>query len=428
MDMNIIINTLKQEIAPALGCTEPIAVALAAAAAKNAVGGELLSIQVGVSPNIYKNGMNVGIPGTDKVGLYISAALGAVAGKPEYKLEVLKDVNEDYNTIANKLVADKKVKIDIEREEGNFYICCKVTTDKGTGKAVIRNKHTNIVLVEANGEVKYENSTEEDAVQFEADKLKKFTLPQIIKEIQNIDSEKLKFLLDGVKMNYDVAYEGLNNEYGMQIGRTIKKSIEKGLLGDDIYQNAVMMTAAAVDARMAGCFMPVMSSAGSGDHGITVIIPIAVAAEKLKVTEDKLLKALAIGHITNIYIKQFTGRLSSMCGCCISAAVGTGIGVCYLLGGNEKELEYTVNNMVGDTSGVICDGAKAGCSIKISTAVGAAIKAALLAMNGIRVPSDNGIVGDSMDESIRNLGRISLETLYQTDTSVLGVMVEKNMK
>ncbi|WDC85357.1 L-serine ammonia-lyase, iron-sulfur-dependent, subunit alpha [Caloramator sp. mosi_1] len=418
-------NVLKQEVVLALGCTEPVAVALASASAYSVVKGEIDNINVIVSSNIFKNAFAVGIPGTKNVGLHIAAALGAVGGDCKLKLEVLKNINLNHEKQAKKIVEEGRVRIDVDDSKAPFYIRVEVYTNNGLGVCEIREKHSNIVYLEANGRVLYENrevALSNSKVEYD---LKNYRLLDLIKCIEEMEYDELEFLLEGAEVNIEIAEEGLKNSYGMEIGKRYRKMIEEGILSNDIQNNIIMMTAAASDARMAGCFMPVMSSAGSGNHGITAIIPVAVCSKLLNKDKITLVKALAISHITTIYIKQFTGRLSSVCGCGVAAGVGAACGICYLLGGKEKEFEYTIKNMVGDISGVVCDGAKPGCAIKLSTAAAAAYKAALLANRGVYVPCGNGIVGCDIEATIRNLGVFTIEGMKNVDRTIINIMLKK---
>jgi len=419
-------DILKQEVVLALGCTEPVAVALASASAYSLVNGEINKINVIVSSNIFKNAFAVGIPGTKNVGLHIAAALGAVGGDSRLKLQVLRNVNSNHEKIAKKLVEENRVHIDVDDSKARFYIRVEVETNNGLGVCEIVDKHSNIVYLEVNGRVIFENrEVAVDNSKREYD-IRKYKLMDLINEILNMEFNELEFLLEGAEVNFKIAQEGLNNSYGMEIGKRYKKMIEEGVLSDDVQNNIIMMTAAASDARMAGCFMPVMSSAGSGNHGITAIIPVAVCAKYLNKDVSELVKALAISHITTIYIKQFTGRLSSVCGCGVAAGVGAACGICYLLEGRDKEFENTIKNMVGDITGMVCDGAKPGCAIKLSTAAAAAYKAAMLAVRGVSVPCGNGIVGCDIEVTIRNLGIFSREGMKNADKTIIDIMLKRD--
>lgn len=427
LDKNLIINILKNEVVPALGCTEPVAVSLCAARAYGAVGGEIEKINVRVSPNIYKNGMSVGIPGISMVGLHVAAAIGAFGGNADLKLEVLSEVKEADVLLCEGFLKKSKVNVEVEYSMGNFYIYCEVITSKGYGKCKILNTHGNIVFVEANNKVLYEKDDKVVFSKSESEKLKDYHLIDIIDEIKTMTGKDIEFLLEGARMNMRIAETGLKEKCGMEIGRSMKRCIDSGIYTDDMYHNVVMMTAAGSDARMSGYFLPVMSSAGSGNNGLTAIIPVVVVAKRMGISDEELARALAISHITTIYIKLYTGRLSSMCSCGVAASTGAAVGICYLLKGGKKEIEYTIKNMVGDVSGIICDGAKAGCALKLSTAAGSALKSALLAMDNIVIPYDNGIVGVTVEDTIKNLGRISSDGMNITDKVILDIMVEKNI-
>jgi L-cysteine desulfidase len=427
MDKNIIIDILKRELVPALGCTEPVAVALCAASAYSAINGEIEKLVVKVSANIFKNGMSVGIPGIDMVGLKVAAALGAFGGNPELKLEVLSEVKKEEVERTEEFLKSGNISVEIENDMGNFYISCEVHTSNGKGVCIIINSHSNIVYIEKNGTVLFKKDEKVVFLKSQSDKLVEYKLMDLLAEINNMTFEELSFMLDGAKMNMKMAEVGLAESCGMEIGRTIKKSMESGLLSNDLYHNVVMMTAAGSDARMSGYFLPVMSSAGSGNHGLTAIIPVAVTANWLKAKDEKLCKALAMSHMTTIFVKLFTGRLSTMCGCGVAASTGASVGICYLLGGGKTEMENAIQNMIGDVSGIICDGAKAGCALKLSTAAGAALKAAILSTNNCVIPSDNGIVGATVEDTIKNLGRVSVEGMESTEKIILDIMLKKNM-
>lgn len=431
MNKNMIINILKNEVVPALGCTEPVSVALCAARAYKVVLGNIEKIVVRVSPNIYKNGMSVGIPGIEMVGLHVAAALGAIGGNPDLGLQVLSEIKSKDVINCKKFLKESKVSVDVEYEMGNFYISCDIFTSIGKGRCIIKNSHSNIIYFETNGKVLYDKGEGDDAIAVTgislSEKLKDYKLLDIIDEIVNMNLDDIGFMLNGATMNMKMAEVGLNEKCGMQIGKTMKMNIESGIYSDDMYHNVVMMTAAGSDARMSGYFLPVMSSAGSGNQGLTAIIPVVVVGNRIQASDETLCRALAISHITTAYIKQYTGRLSAMCGCGIAAATGAAVGICYLLNGGEKEIEYTIKNMVGDVSGIICDGAKAGCALKLSTAAGAALKCALLAINKCVVPYDNGIVGITIEDTIKNLGRVSNEGMNITDRVILDIMAQKNI-
>ncbi|MFA6669737.1 MAG: L-serine ammonia-lyase, iron-sulfur-dependent, subunit alpha, partial [Bacillota bacterium] len=375
-----IIEILHREVVPALGCTEPAAVALAVANARRAVGGEPKKISVKVSSNIYKNGVAVGIPGIDRVGIDVAAALGAVAGQADRGLEVLESVDKVGADTAIGLVDRKAVKVEVLDRPG-VYVDCRLETDSGTGRCVIEDGHTIIVLVEANGKtiLKRDGNKKNSGNELRA-WLQTMRIAQLVDLIRGIPYEKISFMLDGRDMNLAVAAKGLKEKTGMGVGYSMYNSIKKGVLSNDLHNYAAALTAAGADVRMAGVKMAGMSSAGSGNHGITAILPVTAVAERIKATEEELARALALSHIVTIYIKSYTGKLSALCGCAVAAAIGASCGIAFLYGADNRQIEGAIKNMVANITGMICDGGKVGCALKLSTAAYAALQSAILAL------------------------------------------------
>jgi L-cysteine desulfidase len=421
-----VIEILKKEVVPALGCTEPVAVALAAANAVKAARGQPQRIKVKVSSNIYKNGMAVGIPGVDRVGIDIAAALGAVGGSPDRGLEVLENIDHPATVLALDLVDTDKIEVQV-LDRGGVYIDCSVVTDAGTGRCIIEDAHTNIVLIEANGKVLQTgnglsgNRKGQDELVLWLQGKKISELADMIREIPY---EDISFMLKGRDMNLAVAQKGLEEKIGMGVGYNIYRSIKKGIVSDDLSSYASALTAAGADVRMAGLKMPVMSSAGSGNHGLTAILPVVAVAEKNGTDDENLARALALSHLITVYIKSFTGKLSALCGCAVAAAIGASTGIALLLGAANKHIEGAIKNMVANVTGMICDGGKVGCALKLSTAASAALQSAMLAIDGVVVPCDNGIIHCSVEKTIRNLGKVSYPGMLETDKAILEVMIE----
>jgi len=423
-DCRRFIELLKTEVVPALGCTEPIAVALATSRGIQALDKGAENIDVFVSGNILKNGMGVGIPGTGMTGLDIAAALGAIGGNPDAELEVLKDITKEDVNEAVKMVEDGKVTIIHKNVPDKLYIEVICKTKEEYSKVVIKQKHTNIVLIERNGKTIFkDNSSEEDVVTITEDRYFE-TIDNIHEFAHDVELDDIKFLLESVKLNKNVAKEGLEGDYGLKVGKTIAENVKKGVLSDDIQSYAMSITAAASDARMAGCMCPVMSNSGSGNQGITVTLPIVAVAEKLKSSEEKLLRALAIGHLTAIHIKKYLGRLSALCGATV-AATGASAGITYLLGGSCTHAKYAIKNMIGNVAGMICDGAKIGCALKVSTCTSAAVQSALLAVSNTVITEKEGIIDKDIEKTIKNLGMIATQGMNQTDNVILDIMVSK---
>lgn len=422
---DLILNVLKREVKPALGCTEPIAVALAAATARSQVEGKIESIAVKVSPNIYKNGMAVGIPGVNRAGIDVAAALGAIAGNPHLKLEVLSEVTPEKVEQALELVDSNKISTGIVHNQGNLFIDVTVHSSHSKGACKIRDRHEKICCVELDDKIVYEDKNlvvEKKCDLYIGD----MSIRELVERVENIPYEDLEFLLEGAKMNSAIAEVGLEKSLGLGVGASIARNIEKGIISDDIIERAVLLTAAASDARMSGYQMPVMSSAGSGNHGLTAILPVVSVAESIKASKEQLAKALAISHLVTVYIKSFTGSLSALCGCAVAASTGASVAIVWLMGGTHEQMGGTIKNMVADVTGVICDGAKTGCALKLSTATAVAVKSALLALDGVIATPENGIVTDSAEQTIKNLGRIGTPGMVETDKEILEVMMEKN--
>ena len=427
-----LIDILKAEVKPAVGCTEPVAVALACAKAKELLGEEVVKNKILVSPNVYKNAMCVGIPGTDRLGLKIAVAMGLVGGKSEDGLTLLEGLNEEQVRESERYVDTTPISIEPLDTKEKVVIDVTLEGENNKSRVIIKTKHDNFVFIQQNDLVlldQVDGYAEKDEVQTEEKKeniMDNITIQEIVTNIENMDLKDIKFLLDGIEMNMDMAKYGLENKIGIGVGRGIKESIEEGLLGDGIMTKAMLLTAAASDARMGGAKLPVMSSNGSGNHGLTAILPIVAYAQKYPQSDEKMAKALAISHLITAYVKNFTGRLSAVCGCGVAASTGASAGISWLMDGNINHIYGAIENMIADLSGMICDGAKAGCALKLSSAASAAVQSAVIAKQGYSVPALNGIVGTRVEESIQNLGRVSDKGMQITDEIILNVMNDMN--
>ncbi len=424
---NILIDMLKSEVKPALGCTEPVAVALACAKAKELLKDEIVECTILVSPNVYKNGMCVGIPGTDRLGLKIAAAMGLVGGKSELGLTVLEGLEKEDVKIAEAFMDENRVRISPVDTKEKVYVEVNLKGKSHTSKAIIMTKHDNFVHLEENDKIllKGDIHLEVDQVQVESP-IAKLTIKELIEEIEKLSLEEIDFLLEGINMNEEIAKVALKEKIGIGVGYGIKKAMEEGILGDDLINRAMMLTAAASDARMAGVKMPVMSSNGSGNHGLTAIIPIAAYHSVYPQQKEKLARALAISHLVTAYIKNYTGRLSAVCGCGVAASTGASAGITWLMGEDYTQIEGAIENMIGNLSGMICDGAKAGCALKLASAASAAVQSAVISKYNCVVPPLNGIVGNKVEESIKNLGHVSSQGMMATDEVIIQVMDEMN--
>lgn len=417
------IEILKREAVPALGCTEPVACALACARCKEELGGVPESIDVYVSGNIYKNGMGVGIPGTGMVGLPIAAALGAVCGKTAYGLEVLKEVSVGNNLeVAKELVEQGMVKVHLKEDvPDKLYAEAVCRKGNGTVKTVIVHGHTNIVLVEKDGQTVF--CKEEKPAVAEEGKCVELSLARIWEFVHQVDVKDIEFLLEGAKMNETISDEGLKGKFGLQIGRTLKENIEKGVLADDLLNRVLIRATAASDARMDGCEKPVMTNSGSGNQGITVYLPVVVTAERFGCSQEQLVRALALSNLVAAHIHYYMGHLSALCGIVI-ASTGSAAAITYLMGGTYEQVVNTIKTMSSNLTGMMCDGAKQGCALKVYSGTSAAVQASLLSMQGVKTRND-GIVEEDIEKTIRNIGVIASVGMEQTDKTILSVMCRK---
>lgn len=421
---NSIIALINKEVVPAIGCTEPMAVALCTAKAAETLGAQPEKICVLLSANILKNAMGVGIPGTNMIGLPIAISLGASIGKSKYQLEVLKDITPEALENGKKFIEDKR--IDIKLKEGiteKLYIEIICSTKEHNATAIISGGHTNFVYIEKDGEKLLDKRTKGGEESEDEDI--KLNMKMVYSFATETPMEEIRFILTTKRYNMHAAAEAIKGNYGHNLGKTIDRPLSQGILGNSIFSHIIAKTASACDARMGGALIPVMSNSGSGNQGICATNPVAVYAEENENTEEELVRALTLSHLTAIYIKQSLGKLSALCGCVV-ASIGSSCGITYLMGGNYEQICHSVKNMIANLTGMICDGAKPSCSLKISSGVSTAILSALLSMEGKCVTSNEGIIDDSVDKSIKNLTSIGADAMRATDDMVLNIMTHKN--
>lgn len=429
-------DILDMEVTLALGCTEPVAIALGAAAAASLLPGkEFDTIEIWIDPNIYKNGMAVIIPGSgDMQGLDTAAALGAYGGDPDRGLEVLASLDDDTIKKASQLLKANSVTVNL-REEKGLYVQTKITAGENIAESLIVDLHSNIISLKLNGK-----EVQDSPLLSKAGKkggkhplaeletwLRKLTLAEILELTGDLDEDDLNFLEVGVTHNLALAEHGLKYGTGLGIGKAIDRLLKQKLLTKDMATSAKILTSAAADARMGGVNLPAMSSAGSGNHGLTAILPIWAVKDFVDHDRETILRAIGLSHIITAYVKAHTGRLSAVCGCSVAAGAGATAGITYLLGGDVGHMEGAIKNILEDLAGVICDGAKAGCAIKLNTAAGAAVQAALFSLQGVNVQDTDGIIGHSTQKTIQNMGELSHEGMVETDKTILKIMLEKQM-
>lgn len=421
VDKQKILCLLKREIVPALGCTDPIAVAYAVSKASEVLENKPEFIELYLSINIIKNSLGVGIPGTDMIGVEIAAALGAIAGDSNKGLEVLKGATTEQVNLAKEMVSNKNIKTCLKEIEDKLYIEAICRADNEYSKVIVRGGHSNIVHIEKNGNILYEaecciNSGNEEIT---------LTIKDIYDFALSVDFKDIEFLLESAEMNKNVSQEGLKGDYGLKVGKMLKESGAFALMSNDLANEIVAATAAASDARMSGCPLPIMTTAGSGNQGITTTLPSVVLSESLGKSKEELARALVISNLVTIHLKSYLGRLSPLCGAGIAASTGSCCAMTYLLGGELKNIEYAIKNMIANVSGMICDGAKTTCALKIATAVNAAIQCSLLALKGMHPSNTDGIIHEDVEITIQNLGKLGMEGMNKTDESILQMMLTK---
>lgn len=414
------IRVLHQDVVPALGCTEPIAVALASAQCRELLGELPERITVEVSANIYKNGMGVGIPGTGMVGLPAAAAIGAVAGDPDAGLQVLKNVAPRHVPLARALL--DSISVSVKEVDDPLYAEVFAEAGEATARVVICHHHTNVILKERNGQEVYRDKPQAGGDAAKARPA--MTLEGLVDFATHVPLADIEFMQAAVDLNSALSESGRTGDYGLKLGCMLQEQVRQGVLSDDLLTLAMRLSSSASDARMGGAMLPAMSNSGSGNQGISATMPVVAAAMMVKASHERIIRAVTLSHIVAIYIKSHQESLSALCAAS-TAAMGSGAAITWLLGGDSKAIGYCVQNMIGDVAGIICDGAKNSCSMKVSTAAAAAVKAALLANSRIRVSADDGIVAEAVDDSIANLGKLSRQGMLQTDRQIVSIMLEK---
>lgn len=415
-----LIALIQEQIRPAVGCTEPGAAAYAAAVAAQTLGETPERLTVSVSRNILKNAMGVGIPGTDMVGLPIAVALGALCGDAGAGLAVLHNITDEDVAQAQKLVDAQGVQVCLSDHPQKLYIDVLAEAGEHSARTVIAGTHTNIIRIEKDGQcISTGEGAEESGAAGGGAEL---SLKEIDDFVRSVSSEKLNFLRECIDMNSAISQEGLEHPYGLGIGQSIYETLPENNSEENY---ALAVTCAAADARMGGCTLPVMSSCGSGNQGLTATLPVIAVARKRGLSEEDTFRALAYSLLVTIHVKQHLGKLSALCACSVGASIGTACALTYLDGGTLQQIGHCVDNVVADVSGVICDGAKAGCALKIATGVSSAFRGAMLAMKNRNASALDGIVGHDPEASVDNLGNLCNTGMLDTDRVILDMLVCK---
>lgn len=417
------LKALAQEVVPALGCTEPVSLALASAIARRELGCCVERIEARVSANLMKNGMGVTVPGTGTVGLEIAAAAGAIGGDPDGRLQVLKGLSAEQAAEARAMVAAGKIKLSVADVPNILFAEALVFAGEDCARVTIADAHTHVVRIELNGVLKYAatGKTVWDGLPYHLDGA---TTRSVVDFALRVPLNQIAFLAEAAELNNALAQAGMSGDYGLHVGATLKRQSRLGLMPEGLMTEIVTRTTAASDARMGGASLPAMSNSGSGNQGIVATMPVLVVAEHVDASSEKLLRALALSHLMAIYIHSRLPRLSALCAV-TTAAMGAAAGMVYLLEGGVGAVNMAVSSMIGDLAGMICDGASNSCAMKVSTSVSAAWKAVLMALDGTRVTGKEGIVAEDVDNSIRNLGELACRGMAQTDAQILQIMMSK---
>lgn len=423
---NHFIRAVQEEVKPALGCTEPISLALACAIAAQQLSGAVTRIEAWVSPNLMKNGLGVTVPGTGMVGLPIAAALGALGGNAQGGLEVLKGVSTDSVELAKALLNAGKVQVKLQEPCAEIlYSRARVYAGEESASVTIAGGHTRVVQITCQGETRF---TLDEQPQSDADDplamLSGTTLSQILEFVEQVPFSKIGFILEAARLNDALSREGLTGQWGLHIGATLNKQRSRGFMAQDLGSDIVIRTSAASDARMGGATLPAMSNSGSGNQGITATMPVLVVAEHLQADDEKLARALMLSHLAAIYIHYQLPRLSALCAA-TTAAMGAAAGIAWLLDGRYQTLSMAISSMIGDVSGMICDGASNSCAMKVSTSVGSAWKAVMMALDDSAVTGNEGIVADDVEHSIANLCSLACQSMQATDRQIIEIMANK---
>lgn len=423
-----IINLVKREVLPAIGCTEPIAAALCTAKASALLGVKPEKIKLRASANILKNAMGVGIPGTGMIGLPIAVALGALIAEPRLQLRVLKDVTPGLVEVGREMIDRGSIEISLAPcNVDKLYIDVEVQGQDHTARAIISGGHTRFIHIERDGVLMTSESDSSCCDDGECEhNVPELSLSKVWEFATTTPVDDISFILETAKINKNAAEYALQGDYGHSVGKTLHCKRQRTIMGDSIFSRILSYTSAACDARMGGAQIQVMSNSGSGNQGISATIPVAIYAEETNASREQTIRALMLSHLTVIYIKQSLGRLSALCGCVV-AATGSSCGITYLMGGGYAQVVASVKNMIANLTGMICDGAKPGCAIKVASGTATAVISAMMAMEGHRVGSEEGIIDDDVDRCIRNLTAIGSRGMNETDRLILQIMTGKGV-
>lgn len=420
------LELLRKDVVPALGCTEPVCVALCAATAASALKGAAESITVEVNPGIYKNAMSAGIPGCAMVGIPWAAAIGAGLCNPQKGLQLLEDITPEVVSAAEALVRGGKVHVSVRNEETSIFVRCTLCSAGEEVVCITRGSHTNIVYLSRNGEVLLEKPIPSSAASDDplVDALKEMTIAQIRQLVCSAGQEELEFMMDGVEMNEALAAHSESTPIGIGLAGSLRAQMGSPLLGGDLVSRITLAVTSAAESRLDGCPLPTMSSSGAGTKGLVVILPISETAKAVGASRLQTVRAVAFGHLVNRYINAFVGKLSPMCSCVMCSSTAAAAGIAFLLGGTDLQIGHAIRNMSGTVTGMICDGGKVGCAMKVATGSFAALTSALHAVNGVALRTSDGICAETPEQCIKNMASIGINGMKDTDAEILRLMKE----
>lgn len=425
MEIKKALEAVKGEMKPSMGCTEPVAIGLAVSRACAMLSQPAQHLDMVISSNIFKNAYSVQIPNAGTNGISLACVLGCLLAKPDNTMEIFANIKPEHIAEGIKLVDNRFVNVKVE-QSSQFYISCVATNEKECAKTITVDAHDHLVYAEKDGKVLLdkrttENTETEESVDFD---ITKYTFADFLYAAENVESSELNFIKEGVEMNLEIAKRGLEKRYALGIGPAMQKMMQNGALSQDMVTDVKLTTAAACDFRMSGGDGSVMTYLGSGNQGIETMIPIAVAAKHLQVTEETMLRAEFLGMLCIMYMKKYVGRLSPICGATLAGA-GSAAGMAYMMGGGLEQISGAVQNMMGGVAGMFCDGAKGGCALKLSICAGEAVYAALYAMDGSIIGDTDGIISNAVEETTKNLTKLSQEGLADVDMKVIEIMQHK---
>lgn len=427
MNKGQMLSLLKKDVVPALGCTEPVCVALCAATAGTALTGKVKKLTIEVNPGIYKNAMSAGIPNCTQVGIPWAAAIGVHLKNPEKSLELLADITPEILFAAEALVESGNIAVTVKEKENSLYVRCTACTDSEEAVCQILGAHTNVVFLSRNGEVLLNkesgNSASGDDPLVTA--LTEMTVSEIYRLVCTASEGELSFLEDGVEMNETLAAYSRNHAVGVGLSDSLHKTETTRLLADDLMSRITRKVTSAAESRLDGCPLPTMSSSGAGTKGLVVILPISETAKYIGADRENTLRAIALGHLVNRYMNAHVGKLSPMCSCVMCSSTAASAGIAFLLGGSDVQVGHAIRNMTGTVTGMVCDGGKVGCALKVATGSFAALTAAIHAVNGSVLRSTDGICAETPEDCIRNMARIGNEGMKDTNDVILSIMTEK---